>query len=233
MKEQPGEKRLLLDRAGRSVVGYVLRKTRLEDSQWVGREVRFLRPGYESEGVDAHGSPVARYVVRRAQVLFVGSNQWHDTFRVFARPVSLERLEAVPLIKSLRTYSHQSWWLSRDEAGRPVLERRATLYEERMPELPPKSGWELAPVETVVELIGKSKTAKGRPLTHGSETERELREKEIVASRARSLSSARAALYRHERDHERLERDVARKREACERCRIKVLSLDGRLDRRR
>ncbi len=140
------QSRQLHDASGRPVTGYVRRDTLIAEP-WLGRVVRFFRP--LERRYDPHSG--CQRLVKRASVLFVGSDTWYESRNVFAKPV--EGMPCVPLMTALRVTSHNHWWMS--ASGAP--ERQATLYEERMPETPPHEGWTLITSEAYASLVGYSK----------------------------------------------------------------------------
>jgi hypothetical protein len=171
----------LLDAAGRPVVAYVERSTRVAE-RWLGRRVRFHK------GVVYHRSG---RLGSRALILFAGSTKWYEARHVFAPPRAGETPN-IPILRALRTYCHDHWWVSASGA----LERRATLYEERVPDPPPRVGWRLATVDDVGRIVADRKRELHAP---ESETDRDLAHLEQVRRSARRLARALETLASHER----------------------------------
>lgn len=202
MARRRSDSRPLLDAAGKPVVGYVCQRTRVADP-WVGRKVRFYCPVKYRYDLREDRN----VLVKRAQVQFYDSNRWHLARDVFVVPK--EGSPDVPLLKALRAFSHDFWWLS----ARGSLERRATIYEERMPLLtaPPREGWRLVATSQVAALIGRAKDIEGPSLVpHVSETIEDERAHARLRMRQRSLKIAELTLARHERSLERVQKLVER-----------------------
>lgn len=101
----------------------------------------------------------------------------------------------VPLMKALRAFSHDFWWLS----ARGALERRATIYEERMPNVaPPRAGWRLVSTTDVASLIGRSKGLDTSVVPRVSEMNEDERAKARLRMRQRALTKAESTLKHYE-----------------------------------
>lgn len=204
------EPRRLLDGNGRPVLGFIKRKTVVADP-WVGRKVRLFRP------VEHRYDKQYDYykLAKRAQIQFHGSNQWYPAKQVFVVPK--EGCPDIPLMKALRLLSHDFWWVS----ARGALERRATIYEERMPHVaPPREGWRLLPSAEVASLIGQSKSAGGHSLVPRiSETDELDTVRARIRHRQRALQKAELTLLRHTRSRTRTEKLIVKWTERVERLR--------------
>lgn len=215
--------RVLRDAAGQPVIGYVVRDLLLEEKEeWIGRSVRYFRSAeYKRQSVSGSGFRQAFvYLHKKASILFCGSRTWHEARDVFARPV--EGMRLVPLMKALRNFSHDFFWISAGGA----LERRATEYEARMPESAkaPREGWKLVPAGSVAALIGYSKEMPaGAVIPQESEMDAEAHRKEIVRRRERALQKAAISLLKHERE-------LKRKTKIVERAKAKMDKLRNKLD---
>jgi len=216
--------RILRDAAGEPVVGYVVQELLLEDKKWIGKTVRYFCPAeykLNEWTVMPMGLPPPPPQVclhKRARIIFRGSHVWVEARDVYARPV--EGMKLMPLMKALRNFSHDFFWVSKNGA----LERRATEYEVRLPEdaPPPRDGWRLLPAKDVAALIGYSKTMPaGAVLPGGSETDAEAHQKEVVRRRERALQKALLSLVRHEQDLKRKQGVVERVKAKIEKLRTK------------
>ena len=132
------------------------------------------------------------------------------TRHVFAPPWRGEP-PTIPLIDALRTFSNEHWWISATGA---VERQRATLYEERVPDSPPREGWALVTSEAVARMIGGAK-ASGRFIPTG-DTEQEMERVAQLRYRARALERAKRTLERHELDLARKVKVVAKWRAKVE-----------------
>jgi len=171
----------LLDARGHPVIAYVERSTRLSE-RWLGRRVRLYTSVFYR----------GRRLYARARIQFVGSMKWYEARHVFAPP-RLGEEPGIPILRALRTFSNEHWWISATAA----LERRATLYEERMSDPPPRAGWRLASIDEVEELVADRKKTTG-PLPT-SQTDRDLAARDDVRRHARRLARAITTLELHER----------------------------------
>ena len=181
--ENPPKTEKLLDTAGRPVVGYVERNTSVAD-RWLGREIRFYRPVHFRK---SWPGSTKKSLHKRAQIRFMGSHTWYEARRVYAPPAP--GLALVPLLKALRTYSTVHWWMSPGT----VLERPATLYEERHPDPPPRQEWSLVTAATITELVGY---ARQTMWTLPRSKERDSLE--AIQKHKRRIARAKATLARHE-----------------------------------
>ncbi len=190
----------LLDRAGRPARGIITDpkhpKCGEEAVVIAYAKARYAHPSNYST------PPKTLPLRRRAMMRFDPENKdaWIEARYVEVRRRD-ENDERITLTRALATMSHKSWWMNVDGA----LERRTTVYEERMGvEFAPRPGWTLVSSETVTSLIAHSKLTTGVVLsTAETETEAAHKEKERMRSHARALDEAQRTLAKHERGLER------------------------------
>lgn len=192
--QKPPKGEMIRDRADRPVIGYVRRDTLVAD-RWVGRPIRMFRQVHMR--FDPDRGRVGLH--KRASILFVGSSKWHESRDVYARPADGKPL--VPIMKALKDFSQESWWVSKKgEEGSEalVIERRATLYEESMPDSPPFEKWALMPSAVVSDLIGYAKSTYASAPAPKSDTDEAHDAARALSNHERALQRAKAGLQRHE-----------------------------------
>ncbi|HYX22461.1 MAG TPA: hypothetical protein VFA98_16575 [Thermoanaerobaculia bacterium] len=223
---------VLRDAAGDPVIAYVRRNTAVADP-WVKGVIRWFCPvvyrldtemrprgHFASSTFTFVAQPVPRQTPhgairlhKKARIVFRGSSQWHEARKVFVQPK--EGAPDVPIIRALRTLSHDAWWIAPSGA----LEQRATIYEARTEGVkPPRPGWRLSSSAEVAEMVGASKR-KPEYIPRG-DVEAEAGRREALRRHGRTLLAARKTLEAHERG-------LLRKQEIVERWRERVRKLSG------
>ncbi len=191
----------LRDAAGRPVIGMNLwgaRYVHVDGHHRLvckAKIVTYVYPEQRKTWVDSR-KRVRSQRTREESVRFLG-----DTKLIAAHDLEAPHCEGMPrmpLLKSLRTNSH-FWWVNASGA----IERIATEYEARLPDLPPNEGWHLVHTEGVSSLIAY---AKKLPTTGGeraeTDTERDERERREAAKKkrhAQKLATAQSMVQRYER----------------------------------
>lgn len=187
-KSRPKGGHRITDAAGRPVIGMwgVGSIARALPITFYYREVR-------RDLLTTKGVKVGTRRVRAEALRVVGESNLRSAAFVYAPQCA--GFPDMLLLKSLRTYS-KYWWVN----ARGDLERSATEYEARLPDLAPREGWTLASHDAVASLVAHQKQLPiGREPTDTERQERDARAQVKAASRARRLSTARSMVARYER----------------------------------
>lgn len=144
-------------------------------------------------GLWVRGKRVKSTCVRPACVSFFGSTTLYRAEHVDApRCPGRPAMTLLDAIESLTT----EWWVNAEG----TLERLATEYEVRLPDLPPRDGWRLISAEAAESLVRYSKHVVG---AHGpSDTEREEQQARRVEKERKlqaNIDNAAAMVARYER----------------------------------